>query len=147
MTVHPLLDWSYNASDPSVHTWKVPLEAELLVRPMYNFLVLSAEFALCLSSAQPFDLQFIQMKHSEPTTWVVFNPWSDICRNSPSHTFPDRQSTPLNSHDSASADATLTEVSADTTLKSSPCHWIRHWCIIDGTQQLAWIQSHPRSNL
>jgi hypothetical protein len=37
--------------------------------------------------------------------------------------------------------------SAWTTPTSSPSHWIRHWCIVEGMQQLVWIQSLPSKTL
>src|SRR6185312_249878 len=58
-------------------------------------------------------------------------------RSQSSRAIPEIGSCPSASHAFMSARETSLESSAWTTSTSSPSHWTRYWCFVEGIQQLA----------
>lgn len=115
MTIYPLRVWSYKLG-------KQPFKLSYYFRPMYNFLPVGQ---ICL--AHQLSSASRSVIHSEQTLRA-----DRLCGlqsmvgylqqlSFPQFSLIDNPR-PSNCHYSATADATLTEVLADTTLTSSPCH-------------------------
>src|SRR6185312_11037578 len=68
-------------------------------------------------------------------------------RSQSSRAIPEIGSCPSASQAFISATETSLKSSAGTTSTSSPSHWMRYWCIVEGIQQLAWIQSLPSNTV
>ena len=84
---------------------------------------------------------------SEPISWTMSSLKPAIFKVSPCQASPDMHLMPTPCQTLGSAAAMSKDESVWTTSTKYPINWIKHGCIFDRMQQLAWIQSLPRSTV